>query len=189
MRTIHIYIVFNSNHQAVYVGASERTERQINQRHKARFGQDHYAVFIDSANKTIVAGHLEEYWFWQCKSWGFSLENKLPFKRYSFNPKSAYKSIDWNNYYLTDYRLSSAAMEAVLLFEDLYTRIKNIISVKTDHTMRKILFGNDWNSKLTCYQCMLDIKNRTGLSQEEIYETRTYLIKDRPEQSALATAK
>lgn len=83
-----------------YVGASKAGLVNIAYRHvthpnglrgllvkkKIGFG----IVVIDQAETVEGAAQLEEYWFWQLRAWGYSLDNyfKKSFKRY--NPSCIY---------------------------------------------------------------------------------------------------
>lgn len=171
MKPIHIYMVLKSDtNEVVYVGASIQKPRAIDTRHKARFGKDHHVEILEKRKSVSIAADREEYWFWQMRTWGFNLENRLPFKRY-IGAKMPYKGppIDWANYKIIEHRLSEASIEAIRTFPDLYDQVK---SVFTKRNLQKMLDKNDWNGRLTVYQCKIYIMKRVGLTEDQIYETR-----------------
>jgi hypothetical protein len=173
MLSIHIYMVLKSaTNEVVYVGASMRKHRDIDTRHKLRFGRDHHVEILEIRKSVSQAAIREEYWFWQMRSWGFQLENRLPFKKYR-GPKPEYKPLppDWYTRPIIEYRLSQASIEAIRSFPDLYDQTKGVL-INRRRNFEKMLDKNDWNSMLTAYQIKIYIKRRVGLSDDQIYETR-----------------
>jgi hypothetical protein len=91
---IKIYmLVDHRSGQPFYVGASKANEKAIIYRHiPKRFVEgepNKYYGFsveiLDNANTVTEAANLEEYWYFQLRSWGFTLENYFikSYKRYS----------------------------------------------------------------------------------------------------------
>lgn len=91
---IKIYMLVNvATGQPFYVGASKHFPHTVLNRHHMKLKNKEKGigyVQIDSANTVLDAANLEEYWFWQLRSWGFELENSFTRTYRRYKPSQIY---------------------------------------------------------------------------------------------------
>lgn len=91
---IKIYFLIDlSTSKPFYVGASKQFSHNVLYRHllqtKGREKGIGY-LQVDSADTVEEAANLEEYWFWQLKTWGFELTNSFVKNYRRYKPSMIY---------------------------------------------------------------------------------------------------